>query len=228
MNPTCSGLRQFPKAIFFDLDNTICDHRTSLRIRLDYAFEIALPDPQQRAMAVESSVRIVTDGTDHFPELLDQFDVRRPEAIEESVARYRSDRYRGLALFDDALEALETARETFIIGMITNGPTDIQQPKIDLLEIEHLFDFTLISENTGFWKPDPRIFELALETAKVPAHLAVYVGDSPNHDVMGAQATGIPAVWMNRFGQRWTGGSPPDLEVRSLSAFTQHLAEVNR
>lgn len=216
-------LRHRPKALFFDLDNTICDHRTSLQIRLDHAFEPILADPEQRAEAVRASVAIATDGTDHFPDVLRQFKVERPEDIQHAIERYGSDRYRGLELFDDALEVLEAVRDEFIVGVITNGPTDIQQPKIDLLAIEHLFDFTLISESTGYWKPDPRIFELALELAGVPAHLAVYIGDSPDHDVAGAQAAGIPAVWMNRAGLEWQSERHPDLAVTDLRSFVEHL-----
>jgi len=219
-------LRHRPKALFFDLDNTICDHRTSLQIRLNHAFEPVIPDPEQRAAAVEASVAMATDGTDHFPELLGRFKVERPEDIEHAIERYGSDRYRGLELFDDALEVLQAVRDEFTVGMITNGPTDIQQPKIDLLAIEHLFDFTLISESTGYWKPDPRIFEMALDLARVPAYLAVYIGDSPDHDVAGAQAAGIPAVWMNRTSLEWQSERFPDLEVTDLRSFVEHLMEL--
>lgn len=220
-------LRHRPKALLFDLDNTICDHRTSLEIRLDHAFEPILTDPDQRAAAVEASVAIATDGTAHFPELLGRFKIERPEDIDHAIERYGSDRYRGLELYDDALDVLHEVREQFTVGMITNGPTDIQQPKIDLLAIEHLFDFTLISESTGFWKPDPRIFEMALSLAGVAAHEAVYIGDSPGHDVAGAQAAGIPAVWMNRTGQEWAADRHPELEVTDLRSFVHHLMDLD-
>ncbi len=226
MSAITSRLRRRPRALLFDLDNTICDHRSSLRIRLDHAFAPFIFDPDQRSAAVTASVEIATDGTSHFGELLLRFDVAHPEAAEEAVARYRSDRYRGLELYGDALDVLESIRDEFIVGMITNGPTDIQQPKIDLLAIEHLFDFTLISESTGFWKPDPRIFELALELAGVAAHEAIYIGDSPGHDVAGAQAAGIPAVWMNRTGLGWESDRYPELEVTNLRSFVDRLAEL--
>ena len=134
----------------------------------------------------------------------------------QAADRYRSDRYRGLELFPDALYAIEAVKRVAAVGIITNGPTGIQQPKLDLLAIEPHFAFVLISESVGFWKPDPRIFELALEQAEVEPHEAIYVGDSVIADVPGAHAAGLRAVWINRRAVEWTGERPPDLEVRDL------------
>jgi putative hydrolase of the HAD superfamily len=204
------------RLVLFDLDNTLCDHFTSLHVRLHHAFEESFPNEDERTAVVAASVEAARDGTEHFASLLAAHDVADRSAVERAVDRFLSDRYRGLELFDDALEVIATASEYFEIAMITNGPTDIQQPKLDLLGIEPLFSFVLISESTGFWKPDPRIFEIALERAGVPAHCAVYIGDSPDHDMAGARAAGLSAVWMNRRGLAWPGGRLPDYEARNL------------
>ncbi len=204
------------KLILFDLDNTLCDHRSSLHIRLDHAFKASFPDPDQRAAVVAASVAIAHDGTEHFSGLFAEHETYEPEVVEIAKTRYRSDRYRGLELFDDALDAIAAAREHFQVAMITNGPTDIQQSKLDLLGIEPLFSFVLISESTGYWKPDPRIFELALERAGVAAHEAVYIGDSQDNDVAGAQSAGLAAIWMNRWDEDWCGGREPEHTVKDL------------
>ena len=200
----------------FDLDNTLADHRTSLHVRLHHAFEEVFPEEDERTKVVAASVEITHDGTGHFAQLLADHGIDAAAVAERAIERYRSDRYRGLELYVDTLEAIAQASEHFEIAMITNGPTDIQQPKLDLLGIEELFSFVLISESTGYWKPDPRIFELALERAGVPAHEAVYIGDSPDHDMLGAQAAGLTAIWMNRLGLTWPGGRQPDYEARDL------------
>lgn len=212
-----------PRLVLFDLDNTLCDHRTSLLIRLDHAFRQAFPDEDQRERLIAASVKIATDGTEHFARLFEEEGVTSPEILDMALDRYQSDRFRGLELFEDTLDAIDAVSKKYQVAIITNGPTDIQQPKIDLLEIEPLFSFILISEDTGFWKPDPRIFELALAHAGVPAHEAIYVGDSPDHDIAGAKAAGIPAVWMNRLEENWPGGSRPDYEVRDLRTLLDWL-----
>ena len=205
------------RLVIFDLDNTLCDHHRSLQIRLDHAFLEAIPDPVMRKSAVAESVEAATDGTDHFEALLESYSREGADSAPRARERYRSDRFRGLELYDDVLDGIEAVRSSYTIAMITNGPTDIQQPKLDLLNIEQLFSFVLISERTGFWKPDPRIFELALERAGIPAHESVYVGDSVAHDVPGAHSAGLGAVWMNRRGLVWTGDRPPDHEARNMN-----------
>ncbi len=213
-----TGKAREHKLVIFDLDNTLCDHRGSLRVRLDHAFQESFPDAAYRTTVVAASIEIAHDGTDHFGELFVNQNVDAPEAVSRAIERYESDRYRGLELFEDTLHGIERTREHFEIAMITNGPTDIQQPKLDLLGIEELFSFVLISESTGYWKPDPRIFELALERARVPAHQAVYIGDSPDHDMRGAQSAGLTAIWMNRWDEAWPGGEEPDFTAPDIAA----------
>jgi putative hydrolase of the HAD superfamily len=100
--------------------------------------------------------------------------------------------------------------------LVTNGPTAIQRPKIELLELEPLFPVIVVSEEVDAWKPDPRIFEIALERSGVAAGDAIYVGDSAEHDVPGAHAAGLRAVWVNRLRIDWPGARPPDAEIHHL------------
>ena len=54
----------------------------------------------------------------------------------------------------------------------------------------------------GVAKPDPRIFELALELAGTTADRAVHVGDAYQYDVRGARAAGVHPVLVDPFGLR--------------------------
>lgn len=204
-----------PKLVLFDLDNTLCDHATSLTLRVEHAFEPFFEGEELTEVA-RAAISRASEGTSHFAEVLSEYGIRDGKAAEVAVERYVSDRYRGLELYSDSIVTIERVREIAEIGMITNGPTAIQQPKIDLLGIERYFPFILISESVGIWKPDPGIFHIALDMAGVGAEDAIYVGDSPVADVPGAQAAGMRSVWINRAGVDWTGGEPPDLEVRDL------------
>lgn len=210
-------LKPRPQLVLFDLDNTICDHATSLTTRVQHAFEPFFDNAEDLAHASQAAVSRSSEGTAHFAEILAEYGASQANAAETARERYISDRYRGLKLYDDALHVIERVKTVASIGMITNGPTAIQQPKIDLLQIEGLFPFILISESVGIWKPDPAIFHMALEKAGVAAHDAVYVGDSHVADVPGARAAGMRAVWINCAGIDWPGDEPPDIEIRDLS-----------
>jgi putative hydrolase of the HAD superfamily len=50
----------------------------------------------------------------------------------------------------------------------------------------------------------------------VAAADAMYIGDSPEHDMAGAQAAGLISVWINRRQRAWPGGPPPDYEITDL------------
>lgn len=217
------AITPLPELVIFDLDDTLCDHERSLEIRLDYAFEPFIPDPKIRERAVQQAKSVRHFGTDHFDDILAEFGATADDVQEIVRERYASDRFRGLELHHDTLWALGVIANYTKIGLITNGPTDIQQPKIDMLDIEHHFAFVVISERAGYWKPDPRIFELGLERTGTAPERAVYIGDNPEADVEGARAAGIPAIWMNRAGRAWPGGQLPDLEVRSLEEFVVSL-----
>lgn len=206
-----------PKLVLFDLDDTLCDYDTALHTRIRYAFEPWFPSPDELAAAVRAQVELADwEGGEHFSSVFARFGVSDPDAARLARERFLEDRYRGLRLFDDALDVITAVASHVPIGMITNGPSDIQWPKIRLLDIEHLFPVIIVSEDVGVWKPDPAIFTIALERSGFAAHEAIYVGDSVVADVPGARAAGIRSVWMNRARRTWSDGDPPDAVIHSL------------
>jgi FMN hydrolase / 5-amino-6-(5-phospho-D-ribitylamino)uracil phosphatase len=205
-----------PELVLFDLDNTLCDYDGARLTRTRYALGPVFDELEQLEQVVNEAFSTPTDGDEHFTDIMAAHGVTDPALVEAVRARYIEDRYRGLALFAEALEVVSAVANVAQIGMITNGPSAIQRPKIELLQIEAHFPVIVISEEAGAWKPDPRIFEIALDRCGVPAQRAVYVGDSAEHDIPGAHAAGLRAVWVNRSGIRWPGGRPPDAEIRDL------------
>ncbi len=214
-HPNASGA---PSLVLFDLDDTLCDHYTSLRLRLRLAIEAAF-DPTDAIdvdKLVEKAAATTVGGSGHFAEMLRQHGVIDSDRIDAALEVYLSDRYRGLELFDDALQVVSVVSESSHVGLITNGPSRIQRDKIARLAIGDLFELILVSEEEGIWKPDPLIFRRALDRFGIQPDDAMYVGDSAEHDVVGARAAGITSVWINRRGRDWPGGVRADHEIRSL------------
>ncbi len=207
-----------PSLVLFDLDDTLCDHYSSLRLRLRLAFEAAAngsPEIDVEALVEEAAERSV-GGTGHFADVLKSHGIVETERCDVAVSHYVSDRYRGLELFDDSIAIVNYVSQHAPVGLITNGPSKIQRDKIRHLAIGNLFQFILVSEEEGVWKPDPQIFERALAKLDVAPDAAVYVGDSPEHDIAGARAAGITSIWINRRGRSWPGGKRPDFEINTL------------
>ena len=85
------------------------------------------------------------------------------------------------------------------LGIITNGPTDHQQKKIDQLELTRWIhpEYMLISQATGYQKPDIELFQLAEERFDLDPSRTLYVGDNFDNDVFGCKQAGWQALWLN-------------------------------
>jgi len=85
-----------------------------------------------------------------------------------------------------------------------------------------LVDEIVVSAEAGVPKPAPEIFEMALRKLRCPARAALFVGDSPETDIAGAQRAGLRAVLIDRTG---AGGSGVEVEcVSSLESIAGLLA----
>lgn len=220
------GLTPQPELVLFDLDDTLCDYAGARVGRLRIAFELAQATSGQDLSlpiddVVAASIQMQPHGVDHFPELLARYGIDDPNAVSAAAGWFVRNRFHGLQLFPDTIETLACVRNAVPdrrLGMITNGPADVQSAKIDLLGLRPYFDFCLVSGEFGFWKPDRAIFQEALALGSTAADRAVMIGDSPDHDMAGAEAAGIPTIWMNRHASHWPAEIPvPTRVARDLS-----------
>jgi putative hydrolase of the HAD superfamily len=121
-------------------------------------------------------------------------------------------------VFDDvlpALEALSGGGRT--LGVVSNYEAWLE----DLLAAEGVADLLpirAISGIEGIEKPDPRIYELALDRAGVDARDAAYVGDNPEFDVDPPAALGMYAVLIDRRDRHPDHRGPRVTDLRALEA----------
>jgi len=104
-------------------------------------------------------------------------------------------------LFEDVPEALERLHGAGLtLGVVSNFEEWLER-LLDALGVARFFDVRVISGVEGIEKPDPRIFELALDRAGVQAGESAHVGDSPVFDVDPARALGMFPVLIDRRGR---------------------------
>ncbi len=222
-----------PKAVIFDLDDTLCDYASAREARLRRAFTLASDGGVTARQAIDldrmiaESIEMHPHGADHFEELFARFGIADVREAQAAADWYRENRFHGLRLFPGVAAVFATVRAAVStdepraarpIGIVTNGPTEVQRAKLKLLGIDRLVDFVLVSEEFGVAKPDPAIFREALRLAGVEPDEAIFVGDSVEFDMAGARAAGIPTVWVNRQQRPWTEpGPPPARQIRSLA-----------
>jgi putative hydrolase of the HAD superfamily len=118
-------------------------------------------------------------------------------------------------LFDDVLTTLRRLHEQgYRLGLISNFEQWLEERLIEL-EVGPLFDVTVISGFVKIEKPDPAIYELALQRARVEPARAVHVGDSMSNDVEPAVSVGMHAVLLDRAGRH------PDSRVPRIESLEE-------
>ncbi|MBN1596068.1 HAD-IA family hydrolase [candidate division FCPU426 bacterium] len=101
-------------------------------------------------------------------------------------------------LFPEVPEVLkECRRRGVVVGIVSNWDSRLMTI-CDRLQLSGYCTFIIASAAVGIAKPDPAIFQLALERAGVTAQEAMHVGDSVEDDVYGARAAGVDALWIWR------------------------------
>jgi HAD superfamily hydrolase (TIGR01662 family) len=124
----------------------------------------------------------------------------------------------------DAVPMLEALRARGCrLGIISNASDDEDvQALIDKTNLRPYFDFILTSAVAGVRKPNPKIFEQALNFWGARPEQVVMVGDLVDADVVGANQLGMASVWIPRRAdtpenRAAAASSPPDAVINALS-----------
>jgi putative hydrolase of the HAD superfamily len=121
--------------------------------------------------------------------------------------------------YPDAVPALRELRDRGE-KLLAVSNWDCSLPDVlDRVGVGELLDGSISSAGAGARKPDPAIFEAALELAGVRPGEALHVGDTREEDVEGASAAGIRSLLIDRDGD---GGG----EISSLMEISEHLSDV--
>jgi putative hydrolase of the HAD superfamily len=223
---------QLPKAIFFDMDDTIFDHsltcrralarlrRTEARLR-GPALDVLWHEYARLLEAVQPDVlagrlTIQDARIERFRQLA-RFcgtEISMETAVEFSH-RYRTHYQELRRTVPGVRRVLGRLRGRAVIGVVTNNEVAEQEEKLDHFHLRPLVDFMIVSAGVGVSKPDPAIFRLALTKAGVRPEETVMIGDSWRSDIVGARNTGIRPVWFNRFHL----ARPDPWPVRELDSF---------
>jgi putative hydrolase of the HAD superfamily len=144
-----------------------------------------------------------------------------PGAVAELVAAYRSHKP-DIALFPDALRALERLGAARVrLGLVTDGDPTAQRSKASALGLAHWMGALCFTwdDGPGCGKPHPRGFERALVALGASPDEAVYVGDNPAKDFLGARRLGLWTVRLRRgpfAGTHAAPGCDADAAIDSL------------
>lgn len=236
------------RAVYFDLDDTLCGYWGASKVALREAFSLH-PVPghsvdemfEHWARAFRRfSVSLKETGWYETyckvgePTRTEQMRLTLEEAgvQDEGLARILGDTYaeirdRNLKLFDDAIMVLDALNARYPLGLVTNGPADIQRQEIATLGIEGYFQHIFIEGEMGVGKPHKVVFERAASAVRAEPHELLFVGNSYGHDIRPAVELGWHTAWIRRDSDvapsrtkpesKPEGAPDPSIEIGSLT-----------
>jgi len=195
--------------VFFDLDHTLWDFETNSDRTFAYIFErnrVALDlerftetyRPINRKYWKLFREDKVSKSDLRYSRLREAFDALEFEAGDDLIHTLSEEYIAYLSLnnqlFAHALEVLEYLRKKYSLHIITNGFEEVQHRKLASSRLEPYFEHVVTSENVGVKKPDPRIFQYAMEKAEARPTESIMIGDNYEADIQGALNVGMQAI----------------------------------
>lgn len=236
-----------PKAILFDLDDTIvsfnnatimawkkCCEDFVLKNEVNFESDVLLhkinetkawywSNPERHKTGRENMKNARRQIVQYTFEELGYFDNDKTIKLADDYSILQDGL---LCLFDGAFEALQIFSSLNIrMVVITNGTSQNQRGKLDRFNLNKFFEFVLVDTEVGFSKPDIRIYELALKKLSLQPNEIWMIGDNLVWDIEAPQKLGIYSVW-NDFKQE---GLPvnssiiPDKTIYSVSALAKEI-----
>ncbi|MFV9550082.1 YjjG family noncanonical pyrimidine nucleotidase [Algibacter sp. PT7-4] len=199
--------------VFFDLDHTLWDFEKNSALTFKKIFEIN---------AIKTSVDDFL--IQYIPINLKYWKLFREEKIEKEILRFErlNEAFKAINyqvnnalihkladdyithlstfnhVFENTFEILDYLSINYNLHIITNGFDEVQYKKMSHSKIDHYFKTVTNSEIAGVKKPNPKIFNFALNLANAHANNSVMIGDSYEADILGAKNMGMEVVFFDQ------------------------------
>ncbi|MCB0112166.1 MAG: HAD family hydrolase [Caldilineaceae bacterium] len=209
------------QAVVFDMDDTLYPER-------DYVLSgfRAVAEWSEQAFGINAN-----DGYAHFHTLfttgvrgdtfnrwLHHFQIIQPDSPREVIQQTVTpliDVYRNhmpqIQPFPEAAALLPALSKIYQLGVVSDGYEMVQQRKWAALNIASYFTAVVFSDHWGreAWKPSTKPFHEVLRGFAVAPEQAVYIGDNPRKDFLGAREVGMATIWLRRADGEYTAHEPP-------------------
>ncbi|CAI8407649.1 MAG: Pyrimidine 5'-nucleotidase YjjG [Flavobacterium sp. SCGC AAA160-P02] len=198
--------------IFFDLDHTLWDFEknsaltfqeilsaSNITINIDEFLQTYIPinlkywKKYREDKIVKKDLKYIRlketfDQLDYFVD-----DITIHHLSEEYIVNLPNHNH----LFEGTFEILEYLQNKYQLHIITNGFEEVQNKKMQKSGIRKFFNEVITSEAVGVKKPNPKVFNYALNKVNTTASSSVMIGDNLEADILGAIKCGIKAIHFN-------------------------------
>jgi len=224
------------KVLLFDLDDTLYEEKQFVESGFSKVAEFV---EDEFKIAKEVYYKILIDIFNRgskgniFNLALERANVAYEGNIIRAMVKIYQEHNPKIRLAEDVKLLLIKLKKVYSLGIITDGYFKVQKKKVQTLRLEKMFDSIIYTDEYGreHWKPDVLGYKLALEEFRVLPEEAIYIGDNPYKDFIGAKKIGIPTVRILQPGKeyfkvRLDKEHEADYEIRELYEIIDVLKEL--
>lgn len=224
------------RAIVFDLDDTLYPERdfvlSGFRAVAEWAqVELGIASD----LGFEELKRLFEQGTrgDTFDRWLAAHGLSADGLVAQLLRVYR-EHEPALVPFPETPGLLHSLGQRLRLGLLSDGYLAVQQRKWAALNLADYFDAVVFSDEWGreAWKPSPKPYEVVLQRLELAPGQAIYVGDNPLKDFIGARQVGMATIRIRRPGGEYAHLEPPTaqhaahLDIDCLSKLEEALPQL--
>lgn len=220
------------KHIFFDLDRTLWDFDAAAEVAFERLYEkynlkaLGIPSahdfhevyhPLNEQLWVQYRANAITKddlNRTRFLKPLEHYGIHDVALADQLSTDYVYWSPRIVRLVPGTMELLDYLKPKYHLHLITNGFQEVQHTKLSGSGMEPYFETLTVSEEVGVKKPNPEIFQYALQKAHAQADEGLMIGDEMAVDIDGARAVGMDTLLFNPKGEPVEGERT--YEVRDL------------
>lgn len=200
------------KHVFFDLDHTLWDFDKNSaltfqkifdlnQVKVDTADFISVYEPINLKYWKLYREEQIDKARLRYGRLKDAFDELKHDVEDKLIFKLSIDYIENLStfnhLFNGTVELLNYLQPKYEMHIITNGFEEVQLKKMSSSNISHYFKTITNSEMAGVKKPNPLIFQHALNVANAKPNESIMIGDNYEADILGALNVGYDAIYFN-------------------------------
>ena len=222
-------------AILFDLDYTLFDSEASEQEALSMTLLDNGVSPTVDVITLYQSINktlwkmLEREAIDleylrvnRFEQLLEALDESKdPQVLADS---YTTNLGRCGKFYPEVKPLLEMLQGVVKLAIVTNGVSETQRLRLEIHDYERYFDAVVVSGEFGIPKPNPAIFNEALDLLGLSKDdNVIMVGDSLSSDMYGARTSGLISCWLNPENDRDSSNVNVDYKIQSLNELVEIL-----
>ena len=226
--------------LVFDVDDTLYEQIIPFKNAYSSLFDIDI-DMEKFYLLSRYYSDVKFEASRNVEMTMDEYHIYRIQEAAKDLGVYLTDEQalsmqkeykknqQKLKMSDTTISIFELAKKNNVkLGVITNGPSEHQWAKVDVLGVEKWIprENIIVSGDLGINKPDVRIFDAMKEKLQLGVESLYYIGDSLENDIVGADNAGWKAIWINRYNKEYPPGTEMYKKVQNNYELFEIIKEI--